>query len=172
MPSLRAGLRRCPLGDPGLALGGREEQTMLGPAPGSPRKWPGTSWWTISRWECGRTQVLTVPREAGEVLPVFSHEEEAELFLWFAQLGKGWRARESSRGELGSVLRGPCALLEGVALDPLPEMLEDGTLSLLWEAREHFLERVLAQEGRTVRGDPHPADEPSFLESTFRRSGE
>lgn len=108
----------------------------------------------ISRCESGRTRVLTVPREAGEVLPVFSHEEEAELFLWFAQPGKGWRARESSRGELGLVLRGPCALVEGVALDPLPEMLEDGTLALVWEARKHFLEWVLAQEWRTVPGRP------------------
>lgn len=154
MPSLRAGLRGRPLGGPGLALGGYAEQTMMGRAPGSQRKWPRKSWWMISRRENSRTQVLTVPREAGEVLPVFSHEEETELFLWFAQPGKGWRARESSCGELGSVLCGPCALVEGVALDPLPDMLEDGTLPLVWEARKHFLERILEQEGRTVPGRP------------------
>ena len=82
------------------------------------------------------------------MLPVFNHREEAELSLCFSQLGEGWRVKESRRGEIGSVLCGPCAFVEGVALDPLPQLLEDGTVALVWTGREHFLERLLARERR------------------------
>ena len=82
------------------------------------------------------------------MLPVFNHGEEAELSLWLAQPGEGWRVRESRCGELGSVLCGPCAFVEGVALDPLPQMLEDGTVALVWTRREHFLGRLVARERR------------------------
>ena len=116
--------------------------------------WLETAWWIISRCERGRMQVLTITREGGDMLPVFSHEDEAELFLWSAQPGGAWQVREIRSGELGAVLCGPCASVEGVALDPLPEMLEDGTFPFVWTAREHFLERILAQEGRAIPGEP------------------
>ena len=51
----------------------------------------------------------------------------------------GWSARESSSGEIVSVLCGPCLGAEGVALDPLPGMVTDGTLCLVWLGRERFL---------------------------------
>jgi hypothetical protein len=114
------------------------------------RRSPGAAWWIIWRYdEGGRTEVLTVPSGVQEVLlPVFSFEEEAELFVWFAEPGGGWRVRESRCGELASVLCGPCKGVRGVALDPLPRMLEDGTLALVRVGRERFLGRILAQERR------------------------
>ena len=59
------------------------------------------------------------------VLPVFSFEEEANLFLRLGSYEGHWRARERCAVDLVSVLRGPCADVKSVALDPLPEMLED-----------------------------------------------
>ncbi len=38
----------------------------------------------------------------------------------------GWRVGETRCGELASILCGACGGVGGVALDPLPEMLEDG----------------------------------------------
>jgi hypothetical protein len=91
------------------------------------------------------------PQRSGRgLLPVFSFEEEAELFVWFAEPGGGWRVRESRCGELASVLCGPCKGVRGVALDPLPRMLEDGTFALVRVGRERFLGRILAQERRTA----------------------
>jgi hypothetical protein len=79
------------------------------------------------------------------VLPVFSFEQEVEMFLRLGGYydGGGWRARESSAGELVSVLCGPCADVEGVALDPHPEMLEDGTIELVEVGRRRFVGQLL-----------------------------
>jgi hypothetical protein len=85
------------------------------------------------------------------MLPVFSFEEEAEMFLRLGNYdGGSWRARESSAGELISVLCGPCKDVRGVALDPLPEMLKDGTVGLVEVGRERFVEEIFASEGLGV----------------------
>jgi hypothetical protein len=49
------------------------------------------------------------------------------------------------------VLCGSCKGVKSVALDPLPEMLEDGTLALVGVGRERFVEQILAREKRTAR---------------------
>jgi hypothetical protein len=108
-----------------------------------------TRWRMIARHDAnGRLEPLCVRAGTSRALPVFSFEEEAEMFL---RLGgyeeSGWQARESSAGELVSVLCGPCADVEGVALDPLPEMLEDGTIDLVEVERGRFVRRLLAREG-------------------------
>jgi hypothetical protein len=103
-------------------------------------------WWLIAKTEDGRVKFLTTghKEEGGETLPVFGHEEEAEMFLHLGGYSDdGWRARESSIGEIVSVLCGPCSGVEGVALDPLPGMVADGTLGLVRLRRESFLGRLL-----------------------------
>ena len=104
-------------------------------------------WWLIAKTENGRVQFLTTGRDedGGETLPVFGYEEEAEMFLHLDGYGDdGWSARESSIGEIVSVLCGPCSGVEGVSLDPLPGgMVPDGTLCLVWLGRERFLEQLL-----------------------------
>jgi len=103
----------------------------------------------IARDGEGRLEPLCV-HAAGtsRMLPIFSYEEEAQMFLHLGGYeGSGWRARESCAGELASVLLGPCADVEGVALDPLPEMLEDGTIGLVWVGRRRFLGQLLASKG-------------------------
>ena len=103
-------------------------------------------WWLIAKTENGRVQFLTTGRDedGGETLPVFGYEEEAEMFLHLGGYGDdGWSARESSIGEIVSVLCGPCSGVEGVSLDPLPGMVADGTLCLVWLGRERFLDQLL-----------------------------
>jgi hypothetical protein len=108
-----------------------------------------TRWTMIARHDAnGRLEPLRVRAGTSEVLPVFSFEEEAEMFLHLGGYeGGGWQARESSAGELVSVLCGPCADVEGVALDPLPEMLEGATIELVEVGRRRFVRRLLAREG-------------------------
>ena len=103
-------------------------------------------WWVIANTENGRIEFLTTARDkdGGETLPVFGHEEEAEMFLHLGVYSDdGWRVRESSTGEIVSVLYGPCSGAERVALDPLPGMVADGTLGLVRLRRERFLEWLL-----------------------------
>jgi hypothetical protein len=84
---------------------------------------------------------------AARVLPVFSFEEEAEMFLRLGGYDGGrWRAREGRVGELVSVLYGPCKDVSGVALDPLPGMLKDGTVGLVWVGRGRFVRQILGIE--------------------------
>src|SRR3712207_3111604 len=79
------------------------------------------------------TRPLTLGLEGGkEALAVFSHEEEAEMFLQsFGTTGEGWRVRETSVGEVILLLYGPSCGAHTVALDPLPQMLADGILALV-----------------------------------------
>ena len=103
-------------------------------------------WWLIAKTENGRVEFLTTAcvEDSGETLPVFGYEEEAEMFLHLGGYGDdGWSARESSSGEIVSVLLGPCSDAEGVALDPLPGMVGDGTVCLVWLGRERFLDQLL-----------------------------
>jgi hypothetical protein len=106
-----------------------------------------TTRWMVARDGGGRLEPLCVRAGLSKVLPVFSFEEEAEMFLHLGGYAdSGWRARESSAGELVSVLCGPCADVEGVALDPLPEMLEDGTIGLVEVGRRRFVGQLLERE--------------------------
>src|ERR687897_147152 len=100
-----------------------------------------------------RIEVLTL-RTGGEqeTLPVFSSEQEAEIILRFGGVTGGWRARESSAGELVSVLSDPCAGAKKVALDPSPEMVVEGTVSLVSLLRESFMKLIMARtSGRLLK---------------------
>jgi hypothetical protein len=118
---------------------------------GSARATEGTRrrrprWWLIAKTEDGGVEFLTTSGDNGETLPVFGHKEEAEMFLHLSGYSDdGWHARESSPGEIVSVLCGPCSGAEGVALDPLPRMVADGTLCLVWLGRERFLGWLLGK---------------------------
>jgi hypothetical protein len=111
------------------------------------RRAPGSSYWLIAKNETGRLEVLaTGLADAEKALPVFSHEEEAEMFLRLWEVGfGGWQARESTAGELVSLLYGPCAGVECVALDPLPEMVLERTVGLVSLSRERFVDLVLSR---------------------------
>ena len=104
----------------------------------------GLAYWLIARNEHGRIEVLTL--DCKQTLPVFSHEEEAEMFLWLERVTGGWQVSESRGGELVSMLLGPCTSVKEVALDPLPEMLVDGTVGLVSLDRERFIRRLLARQ--------------------------
>src|SRR5215204_6114090 len=131
----------------------RAPQQATEPPSRPPRRSPTpTTRWLIARDENGRLEPLCVHEGAARVLPVFSFEEEAQMFLRLggyegAEGADGWRARQSCAGELVSVLLGPCLDAKGVALDPLPQMLEDGTIGLVWVGRKRFLGQLMASNG-------------------------
>ena len=109
-----------------------------------PRQAPGTTYWLITS---RRRDVLTIYYEGEEILPVFSHREEAEMFLRFGMAGHEWRASESGAGELASFLCGPGVGVREVALDPLPEMVAERSVGLVSLCRERFLRRITRPEG-------------------------
>ena len=107
---------------------------------------PRPEWWLIVKDGNGSLEPLTIDgdgREAGETLPIFSFEDEAEMFLLLAGLRDRWRARTSGCGEVVSLLSGPCTRVRSVALDPLPKPVSDGTNSLLSLDRDRFVDHLL-----------------------------
>jgi hypothetical protein len=94
----------------------------------------------VVRQQARGLEVFTVG-DIGEVLPIFTFEEEAEMFLRLGVPEKeGWQLREITRGELASVLYGPCKGVTHVSLDPLPGIVELVSLS-----RERFVEVLLSE---------------------------
>jgi hypothetical protein len=88
--------------------------------------------------------VLLADCDGEQALPVFSGEGEAEMFVWLGGVvGDDWRVRETSAGELVSILYGPCAGVGMVALDPSPEMVGINAVSLVSVTRQRFLSWIL-----------------------------
>jgi hypothetical protein len=105
--------------------------------------------WLITKHITSRMDVFTTnlcgDRKA---LVVFSFEEEAQMFfdLCLAASKDGWRVRQTSVGELVSVLYGPCSDKKKVVLDPVPEVGREGPVDLLSMHRNDFLRFLLGEE--------------------------
>ena len=92
----------------------------------------------------GQLDLLTVDLDGtGEALAVFSFEEEAEMFLWLKRTEDGQEVRETTPGQLVSILYGPCADVGRVVLDPLPEIGASMQIRLLSMDRRDFVESVM-----------------------------
>ena len=111
--------------------------------------------WLIAKHGVSGMDVLTIQLGGGaEALAVFASEEEARVFLdsRFGAAGEGWRARQTWPGELASVLLGPCSAAKRVALDPLPEAVEEGEPAGLRAVdRDHFLGMLLGESTEYTR---------------------
>ena len=94
--------------------------------------------WLIVQQSRSGMEVLTV---ASNVLPVFSFEEEAEMYLNMEHAADGWQVRETAREELVSVLYGPCREVTHVSLDPVPGLVELVSLD-----RRAFIRSLLERE--------------------------
>jgi hypothetical protein len=106
--------------------------------------------WLIVKHITSRMDVFTTHLCGdGKALAVFSFEEEAQMFLDFrlAASKDKWRVRQTSVGELVSVLYGPCSDTKKVVLDPLPEIGKEELTELLSMHRNDFMRFLLGEEG-------------------------
>jgi hypothetical protein len=122
----------------------------------APRRCPSSTFWLVVRHEDRQMEVLMVGCSGEQALPVFSGDGEAEMFVWIeGAFEDGWRVRETSSGELVSILYGPCAGVGRVALDPSPEMVGMNAVSLVSVARERFLRWILDSPCSISLGSHH-----------------
>jgi hypothetical protein len=122
----------------------------------TPRKCPSSTFLLVVRQENRQKKVLMVGCSGEQALPVFSGEGEAEMFVWLeGAFEDGWRVRETSAGELVSILYGPCAGVGRVALDPSPEMVCINAVSLVSVTRERFLSWFLGSPSSISLGEHH-----------------
>jgi hypothetical protein len=111
-------------------------------------------YWLLAKRRCGRLEVLTMSLADGRrVLPVFSFEEEAALFLCLGVQGS-WQARRTGPGELVSLLYGPCRQVDLVALDPISEVETDMMNGSVSVERGKFVDILLRREA-SVRQFPY-----------------
>ncbi len=103
------------------------------------------SFWLIATWTHGGMEVFTIAAGGETVLPIFSFREEAELFLRLEAKRADWWLRETSTGELASLLLGLCARADKVALDPLPGLGEREIADLLSTDRRHFVRHLMGE---------------------------
>jgi hypothetical protein len=115
--------------------------------------------WILTSYQHNQMNPLTLdPDGDGGFLPVFSFEEEAQAFLQLLGdegKGAGWRIRETTAGELISVLLALCAQVKGVALDPVPLPCGTAVLPFISVKRNHFMQDLL-DEGRRMTGELLP----------------
>jgi len=125
---------------------------------GVPRRAGTQRYWVIAKDAedgFGKPDLLTVDLDgAGEALPVFSFEEEAEMFLWLQTTEDGREVRETTPGQLVSILYGPCADVGRVMLDPLPEIGARMQISLLGLDRNDFVESVMGARSLDTPNKP------------------
>jgi hypothetical protein len=103
------------------------------------------SFWLIVTRSHGKMEVLTIDAGGETVLPLFSFQEEVELFLFLQAKGADWWPRETTTGELVSLLLGLCARVDTVALDPLPRLGEREIIGLVSTGRRHFVHDLLGE---------------------------
>ena len=99
--------------------------------------------WLIVRGDVdaggGPPEVLTLGVEGdGTILPVFSFEAEALLFLRLCGFSGGWHASKCGIADLASVLSDACSGIRRVALDPIPEIGPHRPHDLISLSREEF----------------------------------
>ena len=128
-----------------------------------PGRRPASKWWLLAKNRDFEAWKLVTDCDGEKALPVFSGEGEAEMFVWLGgAFQDGWRVRETSAGELVSILCGPCASVGRVALDPSPGMAADA-IRLVSVSRKRFVSRIVGDpcsysaKGSAKASMRHPA---------------
>jgi hypothetical protein len=121
-----------------------------------PERWPpgrrpASKWWLLAKDGDFGAGKLVAHCDGEKALPVFSGEGEAEMFVWLGgAFEDGWGVRETSAGELVSILCGPCAGVGRVALDPSPGMAAEA-IRLVSVSRKIFVSRIVGVCAATPR---------------------
>jgi hypothetical protein len=104
------------------------------------------SFWLMATRAHGWREVLIIEAGGQTVLPVFSFQEKGEFFLGLEGTETtDWWIRETTTGELASLLLGLYARVDKVALDPLPGLGERETVELISMGRRHFVRQLLGE---------------------------
>jgi hypothetical protein len=115
--------------------------------------------WIITTYQNNRIDTLTIdPEGDGRLLAIFSFKEEAEAYLSLLEDDekRGWQSRQTTGGELISILLGSCAGVRWVVLDPLPLACTKAMLPLMSVSRERFVQDLMAEPGKFTE-TPVPA---------------
>lgn len=92
-----------------------------------------------------RMDVLVSPAADEEALPVFSTKQRAREYLWSGGFGPQWHVRESTAGELISLLMGHIADVEMIVLDPPPGLAVGEDVSFECLSKTSFIGSLMQE---------------------------
>lgn len=103
-----------------------------------------TSYWLLVKDTANEIESLltTDLSNSGRMLPVFSFEEEAEMYLCMRGSRDEWHAKEVATSELRSLFDTTLENIVSVTLDPIPENSFFDTSGLLSISRQDFIVRL------------------------------
>ena len=108
-----------------------------------------TVYWLIVRDTANGIETLTTGlSNSGRMLPVFSFEEEAEMYLCLRGSRDEWRIKRISPEELRSLFDTTLGNIASVTLNPIPENSFLDTSGLLSITRQDFLVRLEGTNSR------------------------
>ena len=118
--------------------------------------------------------MLTIDAGGETVLPVFSFQEKCEIFLGLEATQADWWPRETTTGELISLVLGLCARVDKVALDPLPDLGGRELVGLVSTGRRHFVRHLMGEvavqsERKNPCGRETGRSDPARLRKDRRR---
>ena len=113
------------------------------------------TFWLIATRAHHGMEVLTIDAGGETVLPAFSFQEDGEFFLRLEATEAGWWPRETTTGELVSLLLGLCARVDKVALDPSPGLGKREIIGLVSMDRRDFVRHLMGEvAAHSERKDP------------------
>ena len=117
----------------------------------------GNPYWLVARRKRGGLEVMTTALADGRrLLPVFSFEKEASMYLHRSSQGS-WGLRPTRPGELVSLLCSLYRKIELVALDPVSDVETDVVNLSVSLKRERFVNVLLHKVASTPPRVPrHP----------------
>ena len=128
------------------------------------------SFWLIAARTHERMEVLTIDASGETVLPVFSFQEEGEFFRSLEATEADRWPRETTTGELVSLLLGLCVRVDEVALDPLPGLGKREIIGLLSTGRRHLLRHLMGEvAAHSERNKPSGRETGRFDPTRLRK---
>jgi hypothetical protein len=121
-------------------VGGKQRGGL---ATGVPERRPARLHHVVARDGDEGLEVFVLQMGKGQVLPVFTAGWTARGYLFAEAPGGGWYVRACIPGQLISLLVGPCAGVEWIALDPRPGPSGGGRAANLMP-QENFVDYLLA----------------------------
>ena len=124
------------------------------------------AFWVVLEDDARRLPLTVFLPDGKEAIALFSGEEEARMFCHFREEeGASANIRQTTTGEVLSLLYCPWCAAKHVALDPFPEVLGKRLLGLLTLDREGFARRFAGLDSEPV-APRAPWERPSALPLT------
>jgi hypothetical protein len=108
------------------------------------------AFWIVLEGSARRLPLMVFLSDGTQAMALFSGEEEARMFCHFRKEGVSANIRQTTAGEVISVLYCPWCAAKHVALDPFPGILGERLLGLLTLDREDFARRFAGLDSEPV----------------------